>query len=279
VRASHRHALLLAVGALAAALAAGVARLATVGPLRGADSSLLGAFTALDVPASVGRLSRIAHLADPAPFIVLLAALAGVALVRRRPVLAAGALAAALGANATTQLLKPALAHPRITDAIGLEQISPASWPSGHATASMSLALAAVLVASPRWRPALAAAGAAFATAVGCAIVILAWHYPSDVLGGWLVAAAWALAAAAVVRAVERRPAPERAAAPAALLPWAAVGGLAMVVAGGVLLRRPDLVETLAVDHTRSLAGAAAFAAGACAVLGGLTAALSRSES
>src|SRR5258705_13826649 len=106
----------------------------------------------------------------------------------------------------------------------------------------MSLALAAVLVAAPRWRPALAAAGAAFATAVGCSIVVLAWHYPSDVLGGWLVAAAWALGAAAVIRAVERRPVSAGAPTPmsATLIPWAAVGALAVAVARGVLLRRPD---------------------------------------
>jgi membrane-associated phospholipid phosphatase len=275
VRPSHRHALLLAAAAVAAALAAGVARLATLGPLRGADSSLLSAYTALDVPASSDRLSAIAHLADPAPFAFLLLALAGVAIVRHRPALSVAALVAALGANATTQLLKPALAHPRITGGLGLDQIAPASWPSGHATASMSLALAAVLVAAPRWRPALAAAGAAFATAVGFAIVALTWHYPSDVLGGWLVAAAWAFAAAAVVRAVERRPAPAPAAS-GALLPWAAVGALAVAVAGGLLLRRPDLVATLAIDHTRSVAGGVAFAAGACAVAGGVATALRR---
>jgi membrane-associated phospholipid phosphatase len=276
VRASHRHALLLAAGGLAAAVAAVLARVLTLGPLRGADSSLLGAYTALDVPASGARLSAVAHLADPVPFALALATIVGVALVRRRPALAVAALVAALGANATTQLLKPALAHPRITSALGLDQISAATWPSGHATASMALALAAVLVAAPQWRPALAAAGAAFATAVGCAIVVLAWHYPSDVLGGWLVAAAWALGAAAVVRAVERRPAVALDAAPVALLPWAAVGAVAAAVAGVVVLRHPDLVETLAVDHTRSVAGAAAFAAGACAMAGGMATALRR---
>jgi membrane-associated phospholipid phosphatase len=276
VRPSHRHALLLAIAGFAAALAAGVTRLATLGPLRGADSSLLRADTALNVPLSSERLSAVAHLADPAPFALALATLACVALVRHRPALSMAAVAAALGANATTQILKPALAHPRITEGLGLDQIAPASWPSGHATASMSLALAAVLVAAPRWRPALAAAGAAFATAVGLAAVALAWHYPSDVLGGWLVAAAWVFAAAAVVRAVERRPEPAPASAPGALLPWAAVGALAVAVAGGVLVRRPDLVATLLTDHTRSVAGALAFAAAACAVAGGVATSLRR---
>jgi membrane-associated phospholipid phosphatase len=277
VRPPHRHALLLAAAGFAAALAAVVVRLVTLGPLHGADASLLKADIALNVPVSGERLSAVAHLADPVPFVFLILALAGVAIVRHRPALAGAALVAAVGANATTQILKPALAEPRITGGLAnLDQIAPASWPSGHATASMSLALAAVLVASPRWRPALAAAGAAFATAVGCAIVALAWHYPSDVLGGWLVAAAWVFAAAVVVRAVERRPAPAPAAAPGALLPWAAVGALAVAVAGAALVRRPDLVATLLTDHTRSVAGAMGFAAGACAVAGGVATALRR---
>jgi membrane-associated phospholipid phosphatase len=273
---SRRHALLLAIAAFGLAVAAGLARVATLGPLRGTDSSLLGSFAALNVPASGERLDAISHLADPAPFVVLLVAIVGVALVRHRPLLGLGAAVAMLGANATSQVLKPALAHPRFTGALGLDQISSASWPSGHATASMSLALAAVLVAAPAWRPALAAAGAAFATAVGCSIVVLTWHYPSDVLGGWLVAAAWALAAAAVVSAVERRPAPDRAGAHAALLPWAAVGALGVGVAGDVLLRRPDVVTTLAVDHTRSLTGGAALAVAACVLAGGMVRALRR---
>ena len=63
-----------------------------------------------------------------------------------------------------------------------------ASWPSGHATAAMSFALCAVLAAPARLRPLVAAVGAAFAVAVCYSFLALAWHYPSDVLGGFLVA-------------------------------------------------------------------------------------------
>ena len=71
----------------------------------------------------------------------------------------------------------------------------------------MSLALACVLAASRRWRPFVAAIGAAFAIAVSYSFLTLAWHLPSDVFGGFLVAGIWTLlAVAAVFTANARRP-------------------------------------------------------------------------
>jgi membrane-associated phospholipid phosphatase len=54
-------------------------------------------------------------------------------------------------------------------------------------------------------RPVVAIVGAAFAIAVGCALLILAAHMPSDVLGGYLVAILWTALAVAGLRAAERR--------------------------------------------------------------------------
>jgi membrane-associated phospholipid phosphatase len=50
-----------------------------------------------------------------------------------------------------------------------------------------------VAVAPPRLRPHAAAAGAALAVAVALSVLLLGWHFPSDVLGGVCVAAAWML--------------------------------------------------------------------------------------
>jgi membrane-associated phospholipid phosphatase len=44
-----------------------------------------------------------------------------------------------------------------------------------------------------------------FSIAVGCYLLILSWHMPSDVLGGFLVATLWMALAVAVLRAAERR--------------------------------------------------------------------------
>ena len=73
----------------------------------------------------------------------------------------------------------------------------------GHATAATSIAIAFLFVAPHGWRPAVAAAGACFVAAVGCSVMILAWHFPSDVLGGILVASGWGFAVLAVRRIVE----------------------------------------------------------------------------
>jgi membrane-associated phospholipid phosphatase len=61
----------------------------------------------------------------------------------------------------------------------------------------MCLALCAVLVAPARLRPLVATLGVIYALSVGYAVVALVWHFPSDVVGGFLVAAGWTLVAVA----------------------------------------------------------------------------------
>ena len=108
-----------------------------------------------------------------------------------------------LCANETTELLKPLLAGPR--DPVGGRRLSDASWPSGHATAAMSLCLCWVIAAPARLRPAVAAVMAAFAVAVSYSFLELGWHYPSDVLGGFLIAAVWTLLGIAALSLYEQR--------------------------------------------------------------------------
>src|SRR4051794_41827219 len=100
---------------------------------------------------------------NPVPFAVLTAALlsAAVGAGRGRATVAAGV--AIVGAGATSQILKPLLAVPR-ADA---DVVAPASWPSGHATAGMSFALALVLPAPARLRTPAAPAGGGLARAAG----------------------------------------------------------------------------------------------------------------
>lgn len=102
----------------------------------------------------------------------------------------------------SAELLKPLLAHSH--DQLGPKYITNASWPSGHATAALVLAWCAVLVAPPARRGLVATLGAAFAAAVGVALLVLAWHMPSDVVGGYLLATLWAALALAVLRASGR---------------------------------------------------------------------------
>ena len=80
-----------------------------------------------------------------------------------------------------------------------LTPINTASWPSGHAMESTGLYGGLLLLAlgSPALarRPALARAAilltVALLFAIGLSRLLLGVHFPSDVLGGWLLAGAW----------------------------------------------------------------------------------------
>jgi membrane-associated phospholipid phosphatase len=146
-------------------------------------------------------LLRGPHLSAVANFLLDLLDPLALFLGRARVALAVAVVMAL--APLTSDVLKPLLAHPHAR--VGAIHIAPASWPSGHATAALALALCAVLVSPARLRPAVAALGGVFSAAVGCALLILAWHMPSDVLGGYVMAALWAALAVAALRAADRR--------------------------------------------------------------------------
>jgi membrane-associated phospholipid phosphatase len=166
------------------------------------DAVLLHDFTLLNRPGVAGPANFLLHLLEPTQFVLWGVALVAVAIARERPRVALAVIALMALAPFTSETLKPLLAHPHIR--IGLVSIGPASWPSGHSTAALALAYAAVLVAPRRMRPVVAGIGVAFAAAVGCALLILAWHMPSDVVGGYLVATFWAALAVAALRAADR---------------------------------------------------------------------------
>jgi membrane-associated phospholipid phosphatase len=186
---------------LALALIWAVAQLVPAAHLR--DAIALRDFTLLSFPHVDALASLMVGLLEPELFVVWAATLIAVALARGRPRVALAVVAVLSLALLTTETLKPLLAHPHVQ--VSGVHIRPASWPSGHSTAAFALVLCAVLVAPARLRPIVAAAGGAFALAVGCSLLILAWHMPSDVLGGYVVATLWAALAVAALRASERR--------------------------------------------------------------------------
>jgi membrane-associated phospholipid phosphatase len=69
------------------------------------------------------------------------------------------------------------------------------SFPSGTAMVAAALLTAGAFLLHGGSRQIVVAAGAAVLLAEGTAIVLLGWHYPSDVLAGWCIAAAWVTAA------------------------------------------------------------------------------------
>jgi membrane-associated phospholipid phosphatase len=186
---------------LALALIWVVAQLVPAAHLR--DAVALRDFTLLSRPHVDAAANFLIRLLEPALFILWGAALVSVALARRRPRVAVAVAAVMALAPFTSETLKPLLAHPHAR--VGDVHIGPASWPSGHSTAALALVLCAVLVTPARLRPVVAAVGGVFAVAVGCSLLILAWHMPSDVLGGYVVATLWMALAVAALRLAERR--------------------------------------------------------------------------
>jgi membrane-associated phospholipid phosphatase len=271
------------------AAAIGAVILALVGALalgsmmvRRADLNARLAFEKLGEHQHVETFFRsIAHVGDPSGVMIVTLVLGAVAVVRGRPRVALGVGLIVLGANVTTQVLKPALATPRVTELLSDSHVLAGSWPSGHATAAMSLALCAVLVSAPRWRPFVATLGAAFAIAVGYGLLILGSHFPSDVLGGFLVAAVWVLAGAAALRAADRRW-PARTGRTAvlrrdqALIPPLAAALAALGAGALAVLLRPETVLGGGVRHPSAVAAGLAVAAFGLSVATALVLALRR---
>jgi membrane-associated phospholipid phosphatase len=158
-----------------------------------------------DEPSGGSLADAIASLGDPLPMLAMLAVACAIALLRGRPGDALAAVLVVAGANVTTQLLKVLFAHPRVKLAIGGDPFEPNTFPSGHTAAAASIAVAYAFVVPGALRGLMLILGAAFALAVGSSVVLIGWHYPSDVLGAFVIAAGWGFAVLAAMRAIAPR--------------------------------------------------------------------------
>jgi membrane-associated phospholipid phosphatase len=240
-----------------------------------ADGWAVQGFFSLQRPWLDDIAFRVATLADPAPFAAWTVLLVAFALYRRQLRRAVAVIVLLVGANVIAQGLKVALHHDRWHEFLRDDwQLGAASYPSGHATASMALAFAAVLVAPAAWRRAVAIAGAVFALAVSESIMLLAWHFPSDVVGGFLVATACALATVAALQVADERW-PQRTGRQAARRAisgidlrhdGAVVAGLVVAVLAGVVMAAGARAVHFADHHTTAVIAAVAVAAMAAAL-------------
>ena len=164
------------------------------------DATAMDGFLDVQRPWLAGLSERVAHLGDPEAVGLLGLALAAIALARGRPRHAAAVLFLLAVTSVSSQLLKGVIDYPRWEALLSVAEVKPAAFPSGHATAAMTLALCGVLVAPARLRPLAALAGALFALAVSYSVVSLGWHFPSDVAGAFLVATGWTLATIAALQ-------------------------------------------------------------------------------
>lgn len=215
---------------------------------------------------------HLLHTIDVFSLAVIGGAIVLAAIARARLRLALGAAALIVGGVASTEALKhtlprPELAHP--------DPLPIPSFPSGHTTVAVALALALLLVVPPRWRGPVGVVGALYGAAVGAATVTAAWHRPSDVIGGFLVCTAGAAVISAVLVA-ETGPgdmAARRGALPAdrLVVPLLAVTAILLTVVGFAVASTVAALRDRhlqAVTFGASYAGSVAviFAAGAAVV-------------
>ncbi|WP_241992993.1 phosphatase PAP2 family protein [Cryobacterium frigoriphilum] len=146
---------------------------------------------------SVTPFTRRLLDAVPMVSVVIGLVLTGViTLVRRNWATLIVALAAAGAAAVTAQVLKYAILE---RPGLGVEGYAGNSFPSGHTTVAAASALVVFLVASPRTRAIVAAAGTSFAVAAGVATLANQWHRPSDVVAALLLVAFWGCLAGVVL--------------------------------------------------------------------------------
>jgi len=245
-------------------------------------TSLLG-FVAVE-PKGGSLPSWIGHLGDPALVVLMGALLAGIALLRGRPRVAAAVVLLIGVTSVSSQALKALLAYPRYEGTFAGAHVSPEAFPSGHSTAAMALALSLVLVSPARLRPLAALVGTGFALSVAFSVIALGWHFPSDAVGGFLLASGWALVLMAGLAVLDERlpartgrtrvaatvrSAVDRAAA-IGLLAATGAGVVALALAVLVVSTRPGGLMGFAERHTGLVVVAPSVALAAVALLGGV---------
>jgi membrane-associated phospholipid phosphatase len=245
---------LAVVGLLALAVDAAHAR----------DVAMLHGFTGL-YGASVGTEIRVlARLADPLPYGLMGLLCIGVAFRRGRAWTAVAAAVVLVGTGVTAQTLKHVLDQPRYAPWLPWDPTAN-EWPSGHATAAMTLALCAVMVAPSAWRAVTALVAWCATVGLAYATLALTWHYPSDVLAGLLIAGVWVSVAVAVLLRIE--PSDPRAPRPPHIGAVGAVGAAGALLGGVVVGLASERVTLDGLDRLLTVAGAVGIAGLALALL------------
>lgn len=158
-----------------------------------ADTWLLGLLFALRSPALTDLFSYLTLLGDP--YIIAALCIAGsLFLVYAKHIgYAVGLAVGVVGAGLSDVLLKIAVERLRPE---GFSTLLPDSfsYPSGHATAALALYGLLTYIALrffPAHKIIILCFGMAIIAGVGASRLYLGVHYPSDVLGGYLLATLW----------------------------------------------------------------------------------------
>lgn len=209
----------IAVGVLFALVLALVA--SRWAPLRAVDVGIVDTLNAAVSarPWAVSVLHFVTDLGGAEAAWLLLPVTAVWLLVRRAPRLAVYVAVTGLGSAVLNTGTKALVDRTRPLVDVPVASAPGASFPSGHAMGSTITYGVLLLVFLPvlpsRFRKPAVVAVVALVAAVGFTRVALAVHYPSDVLGGWLLGTLWLVVTAAAFRrwrveeGLHRRPAME----------------------------------------------------------------------
>jgi undecaprenyl-diphosphatase len=154
-------------------------------------------------------LIDITALGSPVVLGLIVLVITGYLLLEARYVTALIVLATAISSEILDEVLKWLIARPRPSAVPHLRTVVSASFPSGHAmeSAIIYLTLGALLmrVVEGRITKTYCMATAIFLTfIVGVSRVFLGVHYPTDVIGGWMLGFLWAAVTFLVTRRFER---------------------------------------------------------------------------
>jgi len=176
------------------------------GPASEIDAALLRRFGIAELVPAARFFTRLGDWPVLLPLTLAAAALLWFLASRRAALLY---LLLVLGGRLLVESEKALIGRARPDEGGRLVEVATLSYPSGHAAYSTIawLGLALLGAKSPRLRGAAIALALALAFLTGLSRLVLAVHWPSDVIGGWAFGAAWTLALVALAGGT---PAPER---------------------------------------------------------------------
>jgi membrane-associated phospholipid phosphatase len=170
-----------------------------VRPVRLVDAHVLDWFASHGHPGyyeytTAGHVAKaVIFFAEPVPMLVIVFLACASAIYRRRSADALAAILMVAGANLTTQVLKQVFAHQRF-EAFLSHRPDLATFPSGHVTGAASMVVALIWVSSSSRRRLTASLGTAYIVMAGISVLLLDWHFPSDVIGALCVTGIWTFA-------------------------------------------------------------------------------------
>ncbi len=180
-------------------------------PERGAVDSRLLSTVANHRSGALTALAKVTTTLGTGYVVYPVLAAAGVILWWRRGrwLPGAAALAFLLAGQGVRLAVNRGVARPRPPQSLHLVNAWGDAFPSGHTTtATIGYGLTALLLlklaSSGRRRYLMWAPAVVIAACVGGSRVYLGVHWPSDVLGGWLLGAAWVALAAAIQAAFDQ---------------------------------------------------------------------------